>query len=75
MKRNPAKAEDITPEWIAGVRDALVRDGQRVRRGPDSSIEVESKNKLGWCLLNLPGETCYFVTKDDRDVIFNQIKP
>lgn len=71
VRKEPAKAEDITPEWVEGVKLALIRDNMKCRRGPDSSIEIESKNGLGWCLLNLPGETSYFVSKSERDIVFN----
>lgn len=73
-KKSPVFAADIKPEWVAQVRETIVRDGHKIRRGPDSSIEVSGTGG-GWYLLNLPGETSYFVNKSDRDEIFEKLKP
>lgn len=75
IKKTPATAADITPEWIANVRATIVRDDHKVFKGPDASLEILDGTNGKKYLLNLPGETCYFVTKADCDLIFDQLKP
>jgi hypothetical protein len=71
----PARAADLTPEWIAGVRAAIQRDGHAVRGGfPDITIEIQTINQPEtWYRLNLQTNTGLFATEQDRDTILDQL--
>jgi hypothetical protein len=68
-------AAEITPEWIATVRETLEREGQAARRGPCHSIQVQSLRDGVFRPLQLPNGGRFFETADARDLIFDQLVP
>lgn len=59
--------EQVTPEWVAALAEALFGKGWAWRAGAGSTIEIQS-DKRGWMPLHLPGGSEHFDTKLTRDV-------
>lgn len=71
----PSRAADLTPEWIAQVREIIRRDGHAIRAGQHAhTIEVQHPNRPEvWQPLNLQTNTSLFATAEDRDAVINQL--
>lgn len=69
--------EQFTPEWIALVREIVVREGRALRAavGPiGPTIEVKSLVTNEWHPLLLEGSVRAFATPDDRDAVLRALQ-
>ncbi len=66
-----ATVEDVSPEWIAQVREIIARDGHKLRPGFPACIDV--KGPTGWQPLLLPTNGIEFTGRRDRDEILRRL--
>lgn len=71
----PITASDIPEEWIAKVRDATIRDGQKPAAGPTTDILVFDPQTELQHQLMLPGNGFFFTDKEQRDIVLNRLLP
>lgn len=73
--RTPAKASDLTPEWLQSVRANIVQASYELRAGINSSIEIKQiRPPYDWMFLNLPGEVTSFVSDAERDQVLEYLR-
>ena len=65
----PLTSQDITPEWIAAVREASGR--APIQAG--HSIEAFSENRGMWLPVMLPNGAVSFATARDRDEVLRRV--
>jgi hypothetical protein len=66
----PARAADISPEWIAMFAELLRREGRAFRAGAGAAtIEVQSINTGQWQAINLETNVAEFASAADRDTV------
>lgn len=72
----PITASDITPEWIASVREAMsVKEGVPVRGNPlRPTIEAYSINRKAWGPIMLPGGGVTFADFDARNQVLLRLQ-
>lgn len=74
MIKPPLTASDVPPEWIALVRDIIVREGRAVRGPADRPvIEVKGLRDNSWRSLKLYSSAHAFATTADRDAVLKQL--
>lgn len=66
-----ATEADFTPEWIAKVREAIKRDGHKLRAGFPACIEVRGPHV--WQSLMLPTNGIEFEGKRARDAVLRRL--
>lgn len=71
----PLNAEDVPDEWIAMVREMLLRDGLATRgHGNPPTIQVKSLTTNQWHDLMLPGSGFTFTDYGQRNIVLGKLQ-
>lgn len=69
----PTTSAQIPEEWIATVREILIREGRAIRaNGPQ--IEIKSLHDNSWRPLMLFGSGTTFTSTEERDLVVRRLE-